>query len=176
METKDTNNNTKCKLLNNSIQKEIQIQNENKEIKETKQIDIISNKLREGIDEMITKITILSNKSVEMENTNKELMNKMKQTENIQNQFEDLIKRINSLENQNKNQQKIIDSLRIQVDGTKKNEKDEWIKQDKERIEQMMNEMKLTQEEMTKKEYELEKRRKEAEKYVEEQKKMNKRN
>ena len=62
-------------------------QNENKEIKETKQIDIISNKLREGIDEMITNITILSNKSVEMENTKKELMNKMKQTENIQNQF-----------------------------------------------------------------------------------------
>ena len=136
---------------NNSNQKEIQIQNENKEIKETKQIDIISNKLREGIDEMITNITILSNKSVEMENTNKELMNKMKQTENIQNQFEDLIKRINSLENQNKNQQKIIDSLRFQVDGTKKNEKDEWIKQDKERIEQMMKEMKLTQEEMTRK-------------------------
>ena len=49
---------------NNSNQKEIQIQNENKEIKETKQIDIISNKLREGIDEMITNITILSNKSV----------------------------------------------------------------------------------------------------------------
>ena len=43
---------------------------------------------------MITNITILSNKSVEMENTNKELLEKMKETEQIKNQFNELMKRI----------------------------------------------------------------------------------
>ena len=148
-----------------------------KEIKTEKQnnVDVISNKLREGIDEMITNITILSNKSVEMENTNKELIEKMKETEQIKSQFNELMKRINTLENQNQKQQKLIDHLSLEIDGQsslKKNEKDEWIKQDKERIEQIMKEMKLTQLDLSKKEYDLKMRKEEADKYVEDQKKI----
>ena len=46
-------------------------------------IDTISNKLREGIDEMITNLTIVSNKTIELEKRNTELQTKVEKTNQL---------------------------------------------------------------------------------------------
>ena len=144
-----------------------------KEIK-TNQINDISNKLLDCFKEMLDNITILSNKTVELEEQNNELQKQIDREKQNDEKFDKLLERLNSIEVQSSNQQKLIDHFTILIDGKKTNEnqKEDWIKQDKERIEQLMKEMKMTEEEMEKRAHKLKKRRKEAEKYVEEQKKM----
>ena len=138
-------------------------------------IDTISNKLREGIDEVINNLTHISMKTVELEKRNDELQKQIENIPQSNDVYTKLLERINALEVQNKDQQKLINNLSVKIDGyskTKSKEKDEWVKEDKERVEQMMHQMKMTQQEMTKKEMELKKRKEEAEKYVKEQQKM----
>ena len=53
-------------------------------------IDCISNKLREGIDEMITNLTIVSNKTVELEKQNTELITKVEETNQLKDEFKKL--------------------------------------------------------------------------------------
>ena len=89
--------------------------------------------------------------------------------------YDDILRRLTTLENQNKNQQQVIDKLTHQVNNqisNKSNERDEWIKQDKEMIDKMIQEIKTKQIDISKKQNELKERRKEAENIVREYQKL----
>ena len=139
-------------------------------------MDNVSNKLIGAFKDIMDNLTILCNKTIELEQKNEKLQKKIDSNHHSDNNYNEILEKLNALEKQNREQQKLIDHLNIQIEGTKnkstveKNDRNETIKQDEERVKQMMNEMKYSQQEMSKKEMELRKRKEEADKYVEDQK------
>ena len=81
---------------------------ETKEISQRKsnQINELSNKLLDSFKEMLDNITILSNKTVELEEQNKELQKQINSNPNSDKNYDNILQRLNSLDFKIKNNRK----------------------------------------------------------------------
>ena len=143
-----------------------------------KETNSLSNKLKDGIDEIISTISFLNNKSSELEKKNEELMKRIESVDETENKLNELFERMKHFEKYQIKQQKIIDYLTIQIEGSKwklqmnLNERENWVNEDKQRIDRILKDMNMLEQEITNKEMETRKRKVLAEKYIEEQKKI----